>query len=73
MECDHCGGVAVYSDVDGCFLTGDDYECATCGTPGSVDEDEDGQASWTSRVPDRCVCLACTSELAGGSLGDDAA
>lgn len=58
LECDHCGGPAIYS-ATGLFAEGDAI-CVSCGKPGRVsvdEEDEDGEplASW--RQGDGCCWL----------------
>lgn len=57
LECDHCGGPAVYAD-DGLYCEDSGDACITCGMPGhvSVDGDDDDAEAWWS-MSDYGTCM----------------
>lgn len=73
LECDHCGGPAVYATPDRfgkvLFHEGDADRCETCNIRGSIDINDDGEeegpyATWVSSNDpfDKCVerdCVTC--------------
>jgi len=61
LECDLCGGEAVFSDADGLFRETGTQPCITCGHPGHTtiwDMDDPPMASWE---PDEWCVPTCNA------------
>lgn len=62
LECGHCGEPAIYS-ANGFYWEGQDGPCVSCGFPGYVSVDENGNdefvASWRELNDGRCADPAC--------------
>lgn len=63
LECNHCGGPAIYGDKDGLFTDGTGDRCITCKMPGSVCCDSETEAAWNTNdnEGDRCIETDCPS------------
>jgi len=66
LECNHCGGPAIYADADKLFYDGDGDVCLTCGWPGHVscdgDEEEGGGTYWAEDedYEGKCIGRDCS-------------
>ena len=65
LECDGCGGEAIFAHSDGLFWDGDADSCLTCGHPGGVSV-KDGKAS--SGGVDLACGPACHHDAEGGAI-----
>lgn len=63
LECNHCGGPAIYADAHGLFTDGTVERCITCQMPGSVSCDSETEAYWNAdeNDGDRCIEADCPS------------